>query len=72
METLFALKPGPQTSIPLRPCAFGPRSWSAALPEQGVVAVGLVPSTMTPLRSMPRRWIPGVETHTPDGQLGTE
>src|SRR5207249_18835 len=39
-----------------------------AVPEQAVAAEASVPSTMTALRSMPRRWRLGVRIMTPDGR----
>ena len=52
------------TSTPLRPSPFGPKSWSPAADEH-FGEPGLVPSTTTPLRSRPRRWMSGVVIRTP-------
>ena len=56
-----------KTSMPLRPHGpfepMGPRSWSEGLPEQG--GPDLVPSTITPLRSSPRRCRLGLSIKTP-------
>ena len=54
METPFAVPVWPNTSMPLRPCPAGPSSWLATAPEQAGEP-GLVPSTITAFRSMPRR-----------------
>src|SRR6267378_2616219 len=54
-------------SMPLRPLPFGPGSCSTAAALQAP-APGSVPSTITALRSIPRRWDPGGPDQHP-GQL---
>ena len=53
-----------QTTMPSRPTP--PLvSWSFALDGHGRRAEPLLPSMITPLRSRPRRWMPGVWIQTP-------
>src|SRR5437588_1619614 len=62
-----------QTTMPLRPSGLPPspltpKSWSESLLLH-CGAPGLVPSTTTRLRSMPRRWMPGVAMMSAAGVL---
>ena len=59
------------TSMPLRPMwwpsSIGPSAWSFLSPLHGAAAVRFVPSTITVLRFIPRRWMPSVSMRTPAG-----
>src|SRR5580700_5438223 len=68
------------TTMPLRPAAFpleptAPKLCCAGAALHGVGDPGLVPSTITVLRSIPRRWMSDVVMRTPpkspwSGSLG--
>src|SRR6516165_3425338 len=60
-DALNTIRPFRPVGAP--PGPSGPRSWSTVA-ELHPDAPGLVPSSRTPLRSMPRMWMPGVVTST--------